>query len=309
MDLKQLKYFARIVELESITAAAQTLYVSQPSLSQHVANLESELGTKLLHRGAHGARPTPAGELLYNYAKTILRQVHEAAVAVRQESSDPAGQVSLGLPTSTSSILSVDLLTELTTSHRQILLEIVEGGTSHLAEMVARQRLDLTIAMDVQDSTKFDMYPLLNEELLLVGPASSAAPATMRLEDLCELPLVIPSFPNSVRVRIEGVCAERGLNYRVIAESSAASVMASAARAGLAWTILPWSAVRDDASLSLHRLDIEGRPLNRTLFLCVSKAAASNPACGLVRQLLTRLIERKVADGEWLYAMPVADRV
>lgn len=306
MDLKQLKYFARIVELESITSAAQSLHVAQPSLSQHVANLESELGTKLLHRGAHGVRPTPAGELLYNHAKTILRQVQEAAVAVRQESSDPAGKVSLGLPTSTSSLVSIDLLTELTNSHKQILLEIVEGGTSHLAEMVSRQRLDLTVAVDVQESTRYDLFPLMTEELLLIGPASAADPSPIQLEDLCKLPLLLPSFPNSVRVKMEAVCAERGLNYQVIAESAVASVMAGAARAGLAWTILPWSAVRQDPTLSLRRLDIEGQAMHRVVSLCVSKAAASNPACGLVRTLLTRLVERKVADGTWLYAKAVS---
>ena len=142
MDFKQLKYFTRIVELESITAAAQSLFVAQPSISQHLANLEAELGVKLLNRGVRGARPTPAGELLYQYAKTILRQMEEASIVVKQESTDPTGHVSLGLPTSTSKMVAVDLLTELASKYKQISVEIIEGATADLAEMVAKQTLD-----------------------------------------------------------------------------------------------------------------------------------------------------------------------
>jgi LysR family nitrogen assimilation transcriptional regulator len=306
MDLKQLKYFARIVELESITAAAQALYVAQPSLSQHVANLESELGVKLLDRGAHGARPTKAGELLYNHAKAILRQLEDAAIAVKQESNDPAGHVSLGLPTSTSRLVAVDLMSEITRQHKQISLEIVESASADLADLVARQRLDLTIAVDVQESSKFDAYPLLVEELLFVGPAASPLSSPAKLEDLCELPLVLPSFPNSVRVKMERACIERGLRYQVIAQTAAASVMSGVARAGLAWTILPWSAFGTGGDLSLKLVEIEGHTLTRTLSLCVSKAAASNSACAVVRHALIRLIEQKIKSQEWRYATLLA---
>ena len=302
MDLKQLKYFARIVELESITAAAHSLFVAQPSLSQHVANLEQELGVKLLHRGAHGARATPAGELLYQYAKTILRQVEEATVAVKQQSHDPAGHVTLGLPTSTSRMVAVDLLRELTERHKQISLEVVEGSSADLADLVSRQKLDLTVAVDAQESAKFDIHPLMTEELLLVGKVDASpgpSGASLSLEQVCELPLVLPSFPNSVRVCMERASTERGLRYRVIAETSAASVMAGAARAGLAWTILPWSALSSEDHAALQCLEIEGRPLTRSLSVCVSKAAGSNSACVAVREVLTELIRQKVTANAW----------
>lgn len=306
MDFKQLKYFARIVELESITAAAQSLYVAQPSLSQHLANLETELGVKLLNRGVHGARPTPAGELLYQYAKTILRQVEEATVVVKQESSDPAGHVTLGLPTSTSRLVAVELLTELTSRYKQISLEVVEGATADLHEMVARQKLDITIGVDIRESSRFDVHPLLVEELLLIGPASSPLQSRPSLEQLCGFPLILPSFPNSVRVRMERACTERGLRYTVIAETSAASIMVGVARTGLAWTILPWAALKGEDISSLHCTEIDGMPLSRVLSVCVSKAAVSNSACEAVREALTRLIVQKIACGAWEHVTLVA---
>lgn len=304
MDLKQLKYFSRIVELESITAAAQALFVAQPSLSQHVANLEAELGTRLLNRGPHGAQPTAAGELLYNYANTILRQVNDAVVAIKQEGSTPVGRVSVGLPTSTSRILSVDLIDTISRAHPNVALEIVEGGTSQLADMVGRQRLDLALAVDVQPNSKFDVRPLLSEQLLVVVPAAASLQPPVDLETLCEHPLILSPFPNSVRVKMESACSARDLQYQVVAETSAASVMSGTVKRGLAWTILPWSALQGEDGV--QSFEIDDPHFRRTLFLCTSKLGATNGACELVSETLVQLIREKVDAGLWKFARPLS---
>ncbi|RYF06203.1 MAG: LysR family transcriptional regulator, partial [Comamonadaceae bacterium] len=100
MDLKQLRYFVKVVELKNITAAAEALFIAQPSLSQHMTNLESDLGVALLERSPQGTRPTAMGELLYRHAKSILRQFEEARAAMQRESDAPSGRVAVGLPTS-----------------------------------------------------------------------------------------------------------------------------------------------------------------------------------------------------------------
>lgn len=301
MDLKQLKYFTRIVELESITAAAQSMFVAQPSLSQHVANLEAELGTKLLDRGPHGARPTRAGELLYNYANTILRQVQDATVAIKLDSSSPVGRVSLGLPTSTSRMLSVELIETLIARSPQISVEIVEGGTSQLADMIARQRLDMAVTVDSPGSTKYDIQALMVEQQLLVAPAAETLDGPVSLEEVSRRPLILPAFPNSVRVKMESACNARDLQYRVVAETSAAQVMAGAAQRGLALTVLPWSAVGDD-SPGLQYVEIDDPHFYRTLFLCTSRLGTTNKACDVVSQALIELMLGKVRDRQWRHA-------
>jgi LysR family nitrogen assimilation transcriptional regulator len=303
MDLKQLKYFARIVELESITAAAQSMFVAQPSLSQHVANLEAELGARLLERGPHGARPTRAGELLYNYAIAILRQVQDATIAIKQEAT-PVGRVSLGLPTSMSRMLSVELIDTLIERCPQVSVEIVEGGTSQLADMIARQRLDMAVAADVQPGAKYDVRPLLVEQLLLVARADEPLQGPVSLEDVCRHPLILPSFPNSVRVKMETACNARDLQYRVVAESSAAQVMAATARRGLALTILPWCALGDEDARMQH-VEIDDPHFYRTLFLCTSKLGTSNSVCDEVSGVLIDLMLTKVRDDSWRYVRPL----
>jgi LysR family nitrogen assimilation transcriptional regulator len=95
MDIRQLRYFVKVVELKNITSAAEALFIAQPSLSQHMTNLEAELGVSLLERSVQGTRATAMGELLYRHAKTLLRQFEDTRSAIRQEPPAAKGTTSL----------------------------------------------------------------------------------------------------------------------------------------------------------------------------------------------------------------------
>lgn len=302
MDLRQLKYFTRIVELQSLTAAAQSLHVAQPSLSQHLAKLEAELGVKLLERGARGVRSTAAGQRLYEQAKALLRQAQEVAARVRQDTDDVVGHVRLGLPASTSRRVAVPLLRALQAAHPGVTLEIVEGSTAYIAEMVQRHLLDLGVTVQASDDSNLDAQPLVVEELLLVGPPGSTLAGPVEVAQLSRLPLLLPAFPNAIRVRIEQLCNAAGLRYRVVAESAAAQVMVATAQAGMAWTILPWSAIEHEDPASLCCLPVAGRAFVRTLAVCGSRAAAGQPAGEAVRSQLHAVVAAMLAGGGWPHA-------
>lgn len=82
MNLRRLKYFVKIVDIGSLTQAAEVLHIAQPALSQQVATLENELDQQLLIRTKRGVTPTEAGKILYAHARTILRQCEQAQTAV-----------------------------------------------------------------------------------------------------------------------------------------------------------------------------------------------------------------------------------
>ena len=113
MDLKQLRYFARIADVGNMTRAAEALHVAQPALTQQVANLEAELGVRVFDRGRHGVRLTSAGEVLYGYAISMLKQAEDAREAVRDETQHPSGRVVIGIPGSTGKLVVVPLLRRL----------------------------------------------------------------------------------------------------------------------------------------------------------------------------------------------------
>ena len=80
MNLRRLQYFVKIVDIGSLTQAADILHVAQPALSQQLATLEGEVRQQLLLRTKRGVTPTEAGKVLYRHAQLILRQCEQAQV-------------------------------------------------------------------------------------------------------------------------------------------------------------------------------------------------------------------------------------
>lgn len=296
MDLKHLRYFARIVELESITAAAQSLFVAQPSLSAHVSNLEAELGTKLLNRSPQGTRPTAEGELLYRYATSILRQFDEIGPSVKRGLVNPAGHVSLGLASTIAKLIGGDLVDLMLSSN--IVLEVVEASNAQLVQMLRRQQLDVAIVADVVESPAFVRTPLLEEELVLASHDGWVPPRPIDIEMLAELPLVIPSFPNGVRVKVESACVARGLSYRVAVETASVWLMLEAVRRQAGHAVVPASAAALDAP-GVRFAPFAGRPLWRVLYSCVSSASAGSSACQLVLQRCEMTVRKCVSQERW----------
>ncbi|BFT82218.1 hypothetical protein GVv1_30100 [Enterobacter pseudoroggenkampii] len=97
MNLRRLKYFVKIVDIGSLTQAAEVLHIAQPALSQQVATLEGEMDQQLLIRTKRGVTPTEAGKILYTHARTILRQCEQAQLAVNNVGQTLSGHVSIGL--------------------------------------------------------------------------------------------------------------------------------------------------------------------------------------------------------------------
>lgn len=95
MDLRQLRYFAAVVEAGSLTSAAAQLHMSQPPLSVAIGKLESELGAALLVRTARGVEPTAAGRYLLDASSRILGEVEEVRAAMRRFGAGTAGSITI----------------------------------------------------------------------------------------------------------------------------------------------------------------------------------------------------------------------
>ena len=145
MDLRQLRYFAQIVESGSLSKASRQLFIAQPALSQQLAKLEGEVGKPLLNRSSKGVIPTDNGLALYHHARFMLRQLDQALSIARQESGEAHGMVSVGLPATTVSAIGLPLVRRIRERYPSILLNVVEGMSGHLGQMMRMGQLDLAV--------------------------------------------------------------------------------------------------------------------------------------------------------------------
>src|ERR1700747_3179676 len=145
MDFRQLKTFACVAELGSLSKASDTLRVAQPALSRQIKLLEHELRTELFTRHGRGIAVTDAGRLLLARTGGIVRQIDQIRDDIQSAGGAPSGRVVLGLVPTVSCVLSARLARRTVETYPGISLCIVESYSGHLIEWLHRGEMDLAV--------------------------------------------------------------------------------------------------------------------------------------------------------------------
>lgn len=250
MDVRQMRYFAAIVDHGSFSRAAAHLHIAQPALSLHVRNMESQLGTTLLFRSPKGVVPTEAGTILLKHARIILEQFAIAEAEIRGHESEPSGEVRLGLPGTISEILSVPLIAAVHRRYPKIRLRIAEAMSGFVLEWMRAARIDLAVVYRAIREDGIATTHLLDEELVFFGPPGQAPKGfpppggTVTLQDLSRLPLVLPGAAHGLRELLDQEAARADLHYDIAIEVDAYSNIKELVAEGFGWSILPLNAIR-----------------------------------------------------------------
>ena len=298
MDLKQLEYFVRVAELGSFTRAANALNVAQPALSRQIRLLEVELRQNLLKRNGRGANPTEAGQLLLEHGRGILHQVERAREELARARSGLTGRVALGLPPSVARVLTVPLTRAFREKMPDAQLSISEGLSAGMQESLLSGRLDIALLYNPSQVTGIEHTPLLKEELLLVqhrppGLQEDPPPAPIALREIANLPLVIPTRPNAIRMHVESEMAAIGCRPQIALEIDGVSAILDLVADGAGYAILSRNAVMRSVRPSAFSV----RPLcNPPLQIPLTTAVSSLRPTTLTQQatlaLITELAEQ-----------------
>ncbi|MBH3129470.1 nitrogen assimilation transcriptional regulator NAC [Serratia marcescens] len=289
MNFRRLKYFVKIVDIGSLTQAAEVLHIAQPALSQQLATLEGELKQQLLIRTKRGVQPTEAGNILYAHAQTILRQCEQAQSAVNSAGQAMSGQVSLGLASgSTAAQLALPLLQTLRDQQPGILLSLHENGGAALAGQVANQTLDMAMVYGAKMPAGLHAIALMREDLYLVATRAVPHPGnSVELLDVARLNLFLPREGDAVRNQLEEAMALRKLAANVVGEIESSGALSAAIASGLGATVLPESVARatiGPAKAWMAR--INAPTMSVPLSLCMSSQQALSAPALLVKDLL-----------------------
>ncbi len=304
MELRQLRYFISIIEAGSFSKAAVASHVVQSALSQQVAALEAELGAQLLLRSAQGATPTAAGQVFYQHAQHVLRQIEHAKAVVREGAGRPSGPVAIGLPTSTAATLAVPLLEACLLRYPDIQLHLMEGLSRQMHRALNTATVDMVIQFSGQPTHGFRTRDLLTEELFLVsgneGRDMDKTVQTIGVNELRALRLLLPERGNGLRDLCERVLASVGVTSNPLVELGSLTTMIEAAEKGIGATLLPWGAFhREHAAGKLRARRIAGLHIQRGLVLCVSEHLPLTDAAQAFYTLVVDVVDSLVRQGIW----------
>ncbi len=252
MNLKQLEYFVRVCELSSFTRSAVQLGIPQPALSRHVRDLEVEVHQTLLLRNGRGATPTEAGKLLLSHARGILHQVALAKEALDASRGALAGRVAIGLPPSLSRRMTVPLSLAFRKALPQAQLTLTEGFSVQMYDSLRLGNLDLALLYNPDLSTDLEQTPLHDSALVCVSSGAATGKEEITLEQLAQLPLILPSRPNAFRMLIEDAMISRKLKPQIVMEVDSLNAILSLVQEGLGHAVLPSYTVGSAVGLSMR---------------------------------------------------------
>ena len=301
MDLRQLKSLIYIADCGSLSRAAEMLRTSQPSLSQHIKHLETELGVELLHRHPRGVTLTELGHTFCADARAIVKDVERAKETIVSRSQSPSGKVSIGFPTSACRGISAHLIRAVETRYPTISLHILEAMTGTLDEWVQLGRLDVALLYDHKAFANISLHEVAAEDLMLMAHPDNAIlrRKNVPFAEFENLPIVLPGKQHALRNLIERLAARASITLNVVIESDSLSAIISLVRAGY-MTIMPHFAMLDE----IHRgeiatIEIVDPTPSWRLSAVVSQRSINGQSSEAVAQVLVELIRSMIRAGTW----------
>jgi LysR family transcriptional regulator, nitrogen assimilation regulatory protein len=296
LTLRQLRYFVKIVDLGSMTRAAEHLHVAQPALGLQIRQLEQDLNTTLLQRHSRGVVPTATGQLLRERAQEILALVERTRHEIAAADSDAMETITLGLTPSLTQLLASELLVRARQEIPGLALQLVDELSFVLLDALKRRELDVALAYEVPETAGLARTPWLREELLLVtAPAGGSTPApadlpAVTLADALQRDLALADRRDMVRRLVETVAGHAGAQARVAFELHSVQAMKILVADGVAATIMPYGTVAAElrtGALSAFRI-CEPR-IERTLYLVTGEKRISRATEPCLLALLERM--------------------
>lgn len=300
MELRQLRYFVRVVELGSMGRAAADLGVVTSALSQQISRLENELSTRLLLRTSSGVQPTDAGLAFWRQAQLALRHADDAARAAKL--ARLSGHVSVGLAPSTASVLGLPLMRAMRERYPDVRLHLVESLSGHLAAMLNARQLDLAVLFRAEPARGWSVMPLLDERLFVIGvPDLAGLPRTkrVRLAQLGALPLILPSPSHGLRAVLGAAFERAKVTPTIVAEIDGLAMLMDAVRDGLGATIQPGAAVARFTETDFALAQVADAHVRRRNLLASVSDDELSPAALAARVVIADMARTLVSEGCW----------
>lgn len=240
MELQQLRYALAVADTGNFTRAAERSFVSQPSLSQQIINLEGELGHKLFHRLGRRAVPTEAGSAFLARARRILEDVDNATREIRDDPTFGRRIVVGAIPTVAPYLLP-PILERCREAHPNLVVHAREDFRAPLCRAVVDGELDLAlVSLPVKDP-QLSVEPLFTEPLLLVVHRNHplARKPEVFAEDLVDQTFILLGNSSSLTLQVQRFCGDHNFEPKIGFRCSQIRTVKSIALLGLGVSILP----------------------------------------------------------------------
>ncbi len=278
ITIQQLEILIALVETGSFTAAAGRLFLSQPSLTKQIQNLEQAAGTQLVNRGSTGISLTPEGRIIYDYAKRIIRLREDARERVARVKNQEAGHIYVSASTTPATHILPGLLSRLKDTHPDIQVHLQMHDSEDTLQIVLNDQAEIGFLGKEPSNRKLIVEQLWKDRLVLAAPVGHplAKLPKVTIEDLKKAPFIIREKGSGTRDIVEQ-CLQKYLDtslaqLNVIIEMGSSEAVKEAILSGLGVSILSIFAIKRELSQGLlAAININNSCMERHFYLIYKK--------------------------------------
>jgi DNA-binding transcriptional LysR family regulator len=243
VDIKHLQYFIEVTNFNSFSRAADHLFITQPTISKMIKNLEEELGVALFDRSRKQVTLTDAGQVILEQAKLINRAFNNLEMELDNLLGLKKGHIRIGLPPIFDARLFLKIMGIFHEKYPGITFQIVEDGSKKIEEDVSKNLLDVGVVVLPTKDEMFDHFSFLEEDLNLILHASHplANKKEVHLAELENESFILLNKDFVLTDLIISACSSVGFIPRTISECSQRSFIEEMVSSKLGISLLPES--------------------------------------------------------------------
>ncbi|HYH33306.1 MAG TPA: LysR family transcriptional regulator [Pseudonocardia sp.] len=247
MELHQLRYFVAVAREGSMTQAAASLFLAQPTLSIQIRKLEQDVGTKLFERLARRVQLTAAGEAFLEHAERALAEVERGRERVEEVVGLRHGRVAVGVLPSVGAHLLPAVLAAFRAEHPAVAVRMVEHDVSRdFEQLVHSGELDIAVTRMPATLAGLGSRTLVREPIVALVPPDHPLRdrPDVAVRELADEDFVCMRTGYGLRELADQLCARAGFTPRVVIETGQLSIVQGMVRSGVGVALLPRLAAR-----------------------------------------------------------------
>ncbi len=285
MDLHQIEIFCSLIKLRSFSRAAEALYLTQPTVSGHIKNLEAELGVKLLDRLGKRVVPTEAGEILLRQGQKLLALRDQTRQEIEGISGNVGGLLKIGGSTIPGAYILPPFIGLFKKKYPAASIHLFINDTAKTTESVLSGELHLGVVGARTADPHLETHAFLKDELVVAVPPGHpwARKKTVALDALAGEPFILREKGSGTRRIMEERLEKSGLSVdalNTVAVMGSSDAVRQAVKAGLGFSILSIRALRDDIEAKrLAAVRLKGISFERTFSVILLKGKSRSPLC------------------------------
>jgi DNA-binding transcriptional LysR family regulator len=294
IQLVQVEGFLEVARRGSVSRAAESLFITQPTLTARLHALERELGTSLFLRTPHGMRLTDAGRAWMPFAERALRALVDGRDALQQVLSASAGHLMIAAAPAVSTYVLPELLEQFVAVHPRVEVSVRTGHSEDVVDLVLRDEVQIGLGRSIRHPD-LELRPFHTEELVLVcapdHPFSKRQAVPMA--EVALQKLIMFDRASSYYEITQGAFLSAGVKLRGLMELDSIEAAKKMVERGLGVALLPSSAVaREVQAKSLRVVKMSDAPPMHNTIVAYRRSDAGEPV-GIVAAFLTLLETRE----------------